>query len=106
MIKFNKYYPDELAKLRGAGKISAKCLDYITDKIKPGISTQEIDEMCVVFLQKHNAYSAPPFYRGFPKSICTSVNHVVCHGIPGDRTLQDRDIVNINAKGWIFSPNI
>ena len=65
MIKFNKYYPDEFKKLRNAGRISSKCLDYIEDKIKPGITTQDIDEMCVKFLKKHNAYSAPLFYRGF-----------------------------------------
>ena len=59
MIKFNKYYPDEFKKLRNAGRISSKCLDYIQDKIKPGITTQNIGEMCVKFLQKHNACSAP-----------------------------------------------
>ena len=101
MIKFNKYYPNEFAKLRDAGKISAKCLDYITDKIKPGISTQEIDEMCVDFLQKHNACSAPLFYRGFPKSICTSVNHVVCHGIPCDKILKNGDIINVDVTSLV-----
>ena len=97
MVKINKYYPDEFKKLRNAGRISSKCLDYIKDKIKPGITTQSIDEMCVRFLNEHKAYSAPLFYRGFPKSICTSVNHVVCHGIPGDKALKDGDIVNVDV---------
>ena len=101
MIKFNKYYPDEFKKLRNAGRISSKCLDYIEDKIKPGITTQNIDEMCVKFLHKHNAYSAPLFYRGFPKSICTSVNHVVCHGIPSDKTLNEGDIVNVDVTSLV-----
>ena len=101
MIKFNKYYPNEFVKLRNAGKVSSKCLDYVTDKIKPGISTQEIDEMCVDFLHKHNAYSAPLFYRGFPKSICTSVNHVVCHGIPCDKTLNNGDIINVDVTSLV-----
>ena len=101
MIKFNKYYPDEFRKLRNAGRISSKCLDYLEDKIKPGITTQNIDEMCVRFLKKYNAYSAPLFYRGFPKSICTSVNHVVCHGIPSDKTLNEGDIVNVDVTSLV-----
>ena len=101
MIVFNKYYPDEFKKLRHAGKISSQCLDFISDKIKPGIKTQEINEMCVNFLNRHNALSAPLFYRGFPKSVCTSVNHVVCHGIPGDKTLNEGDIVNIDVTSLI-----
>jgi methionyl aminopeptidase len=101
MSKFNKYYPDEFEKLRNAGKISSQCLDFITDKIKPGIKTQEIDNLCVNFLKKHNAVSAPLFYRGFPKSICTSVNHVVCHGIPSDKTLKEGDIINVDVTSFV-----
>ena len=101
MIRFKKYYPDEFKKLRHAGRISSKCLDYITDKIKAGITTQDINELCVAFLNKHNAYSAPLFYKGFPKSICTSVNHVVCHGIPSDKTLKEGDIVNVDVTSLI-----
>ena len=101
MPKFNKYYPDEFKKLRNAGKISSQCLDFISDKIKPGIKTQEIDDLCVNFLKKHNAVSAPLFYRGFPKSICTSVNHVVCHGIPSDKTLKEGDIINVDVTSFI-----
>ena len=98
---FNKYYPDEFKKLRHAGKISSQCLDIISDKIKPGVKTQEIDEMCVNFLTKHNALSAPLFYKGFPKSVCTSVNHVVCHGIPSNKTLKEGDIINVDVTSFI-----
>ena len=101
MTKFNKYYPDEFKKLRHAGKISAQCLDFITNKIKPGISTKEIDDLCVAFLKKNNAASAPLYYRGFPKSVCTSVNHVVCHGIPSEKTLKDGDIINVDVTSFI-----
>ena len=101
MAKFNKYYPDEFKKLRNAGKISSQCLDFISDKIKPGVKTQEIDSLCVNFLKKHNAVSAPLFYRGFPKSICTSVNHVVCHGIPSEKILKEGDIVNVDITSFV-----
>ena len=101
MAKFNKYYPDEFKKLRNAGKISSQCLDFISDKIKPGMKTQEIDNLCVNFLKKHNAVSAPLFYRGFPKSICTSVNHVVCHGIPSEKILKEGDIVNVDVTSFV-----
>jgi len=101
MAKFNKYYPNEFDKLRNAGKISSQCLDFISDKIKPGVKTQEIDNLCVNFLKKHNAMSAPLFYRGFPKSICTSVNHVVCHGIPSEKILKEGDIVNVDITSFV-----
>ena len=101
MAKFNKYYPDEFEKLRNAGKISSQCLDFISDKIKPGVKTQEINDLCVNFLKKHNAVSAPLFYRGFPKSICTSVNHVVCHGIPSEKILKEGDIVNVDITSFV-----
>jgi len=101
MAKFNKYYPDEFEKLRNAGKISSQCLDFISDKIKPGVKTEEIDDLCVNFLKKHKAVSAPLFYRGFPKSICTSVNHVVCHGIPSEKILKEGDIVNVDITSFV-----
>ena len=101
MPKFNKYYPDEFEKLRHAGKISSQCLDFITEKIIPGITTQEIDNLCVNFLKKHKALSAPLYYRGYPKSVCTSVNHVVCHGIPSDKIIKEGDIVNVDVTSFI-----
>ena len=100
-MQYNKYYPEDFKKLRLAGKISSKCLDYINDKIKPGIKTNEINKFCVDFLKKNNALSAPLFYRGFPKSVCTSVNHVVCHGIPSDKILKEGDIVNVDVTSFI-----
>ncbi len=101
MNSFQRYTSEDFKKLRHAGKIASWCLDFLTDKIKPGITTEEIDRLSTEFLTKHNAFSAPLFYRGYPKSVCTSVNHVVCHGIPSDKVLQDGDIVNIDVTSYI-----
>ena len=75
-------YKEAFEKTKIAGKIAAGALDEINKFIKPGISTNQIDKICYEFINDHKAYSAPLFYRGFPKSCCTSTNHVVCHGIP------------------------
>ncbi len=95
---------DEFEFMRKAGQLASECLDYITDFIKPGISTQEINDICHDFQIRKGAFPAPLNYKGFPKSVCTSVNHVVCHGIPGEKILQDGDIVNIDVtpilNGW------
>ncbi len=95
---------DEFQKMRKAGSIASECLDHITEFVKPGISTLELDEICFEFQKKKGAVPAPLNYKGFPKSICTSVNHVVCHGIPGEKTLNNGDIVNIDVTpildGW------
>ena len=72
-------------KMREAGKLAADCLDYITDFIEPGVSTEKINDLCHNFQVKRGATPAPLNYKGFPKSVCTSVNHVVCHGIPGKK---------------------
>ncbi len=83
---------------RAAGKIVATVLDEITPYLKPGISTGHIDEICVAIMEKHGARPAALGYMGFPKSICTSVNHVVCHGIPShNHILNEGDIINIDA---------
>ena len=91
-------------KMRKAGKLAADCLDYITDYIEPGISTASINELCHNFQVKNGATPAPLNYKGFPKSVCTSVNHVVCHGIPGKKILKNGDILNIDVtpilNGW------
>jgi len=91
-------------KTRIAGSIAAGALDEVTKIIKPGISTEQIDKICYEFINDNGAYSAPLFYRGFPKSCCTSTNHVVCHGIPSDKILKDGDIVNVDVtaykNGW------
>ena len=96
--------PDAFEGMRRAGRLAAATLDFITSYVRPGVTTGELDRLCHGFIVGHDAIPAPLNYRGFPKSICTSVNHVVCHGIPGDRRLDDGDIVNIDVTvifdGW------
>ena len=87
----------EIAKMRVAGRLAADVLDMIGDYVKPGVTTAELDRICHEYITKvQDAIPAPLNYRGFPKSICTSVNHVVCHGIPGDKTLKAGDAINID----------
>jgi methionyl aminopeptidase len=85
---------------RTAGIIAAGALDEITKIIKPGITTNEIDNLCYEFINDNGAYSAPLFYRGFPKSCCTSANHVICHGIPQNKVLNEGDIVNVDVTAF------
>jgi methionyl aminopeptidase len=96
--------PAEFESMRKAGRLAAETLDFITPHVKPGVTTGELDRLCAEFTEQHGAISAPLNYRGFPKSICTSVNHVVCHGIPGDKVLRDGDIMNLDVTvildGW------
>ncbi len=91
-------------KTRVAGKIAAGALEEVAKIIKPGIRTDQIDNLCYEYINDHGAYSAPLFYRGFPKSCCTSANHVVCHGIPSSKILNDGDIINVDVTalkdGW------
>lgn len=85
-------------KMRIAGRLAADVLDMIEDYVKPGITTGELDRICHDFITGHQrAIPAPLNYRGFPKSICTSVNHVVCHGIPGEKVLKSGDAINIDV---------
>jgi len=90
--------------MRKAGRLAAETLDYVTPHVVPGVTTGELDKLCHDFIVSHNAIPAPLGYRGFPRSICTSINHVVCHGIPGDRKLLDGDIINVDVTtivdGW------
>ena len=97
--------PEDIAKMRIAGKLAAEVLEMIAEYVKPGVTTEELDRIChdyIVNVQK--AIPAPLNYKGFPKSICTSINHVVCHGIPGDKVLKDGDTLNIDVTvikdGW------
>ena len=87
-----------------AGKIAAGALDEVARMIQPGVTTNEIDNLCYEFINDNAAYSAPLFYRGFPKSCCTSVNHVICHGIPQNKFLSEGDIINVDVtaikNGW------
>ena len=100
----NSSYKESFEQIRIAGSLAAETLDEITSYVKPGITTNELDKICYEFIRDNGGYSAPLFYRGFPKSCCTSVNHVVCHGIPGNKYLKEGDIVNIDVtaivNGW------
>ncbi|HBY85948.1 MAG TPA: type I methionyl aminopeptidase [Colwellia sp.] len=88
---------DEIAKMRIAGQLAADVLEMIAPHVKAGVSTDELNTLCADYTEKvQNAISAPLNYHHFPKSICTSVNHVVCHGIPDDSVLADGDIINID----------
>ena len=100
----SKNYKESFEKTRLAGSIAAKALNEVSKIAKPGVLTSEIDNLCYEFLNDHGAYSAPLYYRGFPKSCCTSTNHIVCHGIPSEKVLKDGDIVNVDVTafkdGW------
>jgi methionyl aminopeptidase len=87
---------DDFIGMRKAGAIAAEVLDYITDYVKPGVTTESLDKLCHDFMINKGVVPAPLNYRGYPKSICTSINHVVCHGIPSDKKLNDGDIMNID----------
>ncbi len=96
--------PGDFAPMRAAGRLAAETLDMICEHVQPGVTTGALDKLCHDFIVAHGAVPAPLNYRGFPKSICTSINHVVCHGIPGDRRLIAGDVVNIDVTvildGW------
>src|SRR5262249_38564759 len=96
--------PDAFAGMRKAGQLVARCLDLLVDKIKPGVTTETIDKLVLEFALDHGALPATLMYRGYKKSTCTSVNHVVCHGIPTDKPLKEGDIVNVDVTlildGW------
>ncbi len=89
--------PDEIEKMRVAGRLAAEVLEMIGPKVQSGVTTDELDQICHDYIvNEQKAIPAPLNYRGFPKSICTSINHVVCHGIPSDKKLKDGDIINID----------
>ena len=94
-------YFEKFKKMRVAGKLASNTLDMITDYVKPGVSTDKLDQLCYEYIKDHGGYSAPQYYRGFKKSLCTSLNHVVCHGIPSDRILNDGDILNIDITAIV-----
>ena len=95
---------NDFNKMRKAGKLASMVLDYITPYVKEGVTTLELDTLCHEFIISKGAIPAPLNYKGFPKSICTSVNHVVCHGIPSNKILNNGDIINIDItvilNGW------
>jgi methionyl aminopeptidase len=96
---------EDIKGMRNAGRLAAEVLDYITPFVEPGVTTGKLNDLCHEFTVERGAVSAPLNYRGFPKSICSSINHVVCHGIPDDaKKLQEGDIVNLDITvildGW------
>ena len=94
-------YSEKFEKMRIAGNLAARTLDMLTDHIKIGISTDYIDKLGYEFIRDNHGHSAPLFYRGFQKSLCTSLNHVVCHGIPSNRILDEGDIINVDVTAII-----
>ena len=98
------YRADAFAAMREAGRLVAECLDMLVPEVKAGVSTERIDRLVFDFAMDHGAMPATLMYRGYTKSTCTSINHVVCHGIPNDKPLKEGDIVNIDVTlildGW------
>jgi methionyl aminopeptidase len=96
--------PDGFAGMRRVGQLCAEALDLITPMVQPGVSTAELDRTVLEFALDNKATPAPLYYRGYPKAICTSINHVVCHGIPNEKPLRDGEILNIDitliVDGW------
>lgn len=97
----DKYTEPEIAKIRKASKIAAQALQVVCDSIKPGMTTNELDVIGHEFLTKNNAYPSTLGYRGFPKSLCTSLNEVICHGIPDDTVIEEGDIVNVDITAFV-----
>jgi methionyl aminopeptidase len=102
--KIKLHGAEAFAGMAKAGRLVAEVLDLLVDEVKPGVTTEALDAFVFDFAMAHGAIPAPLNYRGFPKSICTSLNHVVCHGIPGPRALKEGDILNIDVTlivdGW------
>ena len=96
--------PAAFEGMRKAGRLAAECLDMLDGEVRPGVPTSHIDQLVFDFAMDHKATPATLMYRGYRKSTCTSVNHVVCHGIPGEKPLKDGDIVNVDVTlildGW------
>jgi methionyl aminopeptidase len=96
--------PEAFEAMRRAGRLTAEGLDLLAEHVKPGVTTEFLDKLAFEFAMDHGAYPATLNYRGYAKSICTSINHVVCHGIPNDKPLRDGDIMNIDysiiLEGW------
>ncbi len=98
------YKPADFECMRKAGQLAAGALDMLVPHVKPGVSTQRLDDLVLEFALDHKAAPAPLHYRGFPRAICTSTNHVVCHGIPSSKPMREGDIINIDVTlivdGW------
>jgi methionyl aminopeptidase len=102
--RITRHAPEDFEGARRAGALAAACLDMITPHVRPGVTTGQLDQLCHDFMVAHGAVPATLGYRGYTKSSCISINHVVCHGIPGERTIAEGDILNIDVTalldGW------
>jgi methionyl aminopeptidase len=102
--KIKLHPPEDFDGMRLAGRLTAEALDMLVPEVRPGVATEALDRLVVEFARDRRAIPAPLNYRGYPKTICTSINHVVCHGIPNDKPLREGDIVNIDitliVNGW------
>ena len=94
-------YSEKFEKMRIAGNLAARTLDMLTDYIKEGVTTDYIDKLGYEFIRDNGGHSAPLYYRGFTKSLCTSLNHVVCHGIPSDRVVRNGDAINVDVTAIV-----
>ena len=94
-------YSEKFEKMRAAGNLAARTLDEVTPFIKPGVTTNQIDKVCYEYIRDNGGHSAPLFYRGFKNSLCTSLNHVICHGIPSERVLEDGDILIVDVTAIV-----
>jgi len=97
-------HQEAFEKMRESGKLASSALDEVASYVKPGVTTEFLDKICYEYIKDNGGYSAPLFYKGFPKSSCTSANHVICHGIPSKKYLAEGDILNIDVtatvNGW------
>ena len=93
--------PEQIEKIRHSGKIAAQAIELVGENAKPGVTTDELDKIAHQFLIEHGAYPSTLGYRGYPKSICSSINEVICHGIPDDTELVEGDILNIDITAYI-----
>ena len=93
---------EEIEVMRESCQLASRVLDMIGEHVVPGVSTLALNDICHEYIVKHDAIPAPLNYRGFPKSICTSVNHCICHGVPDDTPLKDGDIVNVDVTSYKF----
>jgi len=96
-----KNYKESFQQMKIAGNLAAETLDVVTPYVVPGVSTEKLDKICYEFIRDNKGYSAPLFYRGFPKSCCTSTNHIICHGIPTDKYLKEGDLINIDVTAIV-----
>ena len=94
-------FKEKFERMKIAGSLASKTLDMLTNEIEEGISTNKIDKLGFEFIRDNGGYSAPLYYRGFEKSLCTSLNHVICHGVPGERILEEGDILNVDVTAIV-----